>query len=355
VEAQNRNASDELPGAASSLREAFEVPDSDHDIRAIYGENQWRYRGLDVVFATPDGSDNLWHDRSRELFWYLVRSVQSTRGRTGPLKVEFETVHNRVFWEVPASTMWPADNLVTEVEIRFLGLVDLRDDFGIIERHPQLFTNLEVLSITAAANTWREDPVWICPDIWYNGNRDRYPILPALHTLRLNRAGFGAESVWWIAQQPALRYLDIQDPISVEDAFRRIFKGLNFLAQGNVSGMYTELWDYFGEVRKSSLRKPTRIKDQLWMIGLPEVSLAKAERYWALVSSEALRRNTLLRRRKLNFVDPARVANWSQGGRLPFTRQNRFADTFVAMWEEPTPEHRSDLSDEPDDEMDEDS
>jgi hypothetical protein len=98
VEAQNRNASDELPGgAASSLWEAFEVPRSVDNIRAIYGENQWKHRGLNIVFATPDGGDNLWHDCSRELFWGMVRSVQSARGRTKPLKVEFENVHNRVF------------------------------------------------------------------------------------------------------------------------------------------------------------------------------------------------------------------------------------------------------------------
>jgi hypothetical protein len=174
VEAQNRNASDELPGgAASSLWEAFEVPRSVDNIRAIYGENQWKHRSLNIVFATPDGSDNLWHDCSRELFWGMVRSVQSARGRTKPLKVEFETVHNRVFWEAPASTMLPANNLVTEVEIRFLGSVDLRYDFGIVERYPQMFTNLEVLSVTAAANTWREDPMWVSPDSWYNGDWDR--------------------------------------------------------------------------------------------------------------------------------------------------------------------------------------
>jgi hypothetical protein len=87
LEAQTRAAGEERPNTLLSQWELFVVP-NEPDMFEKYEAKHWQHRGSGLVFKAPNWDNLEWRAHSRALFWEMVHSIRSVRGRTMPLRVD---------------------------------------------------------------------------------------------------------------------------------------------------------------------------------------------------------------------------------------------------------------------------
>jgi hypothetical protein len=64
------------------------VVPNEPDMFEKYEAKHWQHRGSDLVFKAPNWDNLEWRAHSRALFWEMVHSIRSVRGRTMPLRVD---------------------------------------------------------------------------------------------------------------------------------------------------------------------------------------------------------------------------------------------------------------------------